>query len=773
MRPARTLGRNLRWVIAWIALVSALVAGSAGASAAGASQILVFTGNGAINATFVKFGQATGRTLVSSSTLPSDLSGNFCVLLPANVTAFDAGQKAQLKSYVTGGGTIIAMAENQVFLGGPPAVETMNSLAAHVGVSMRAGTSAIDSDYHSTSYVGASEYTAGVSSIGYAYTNSISGAATTLVSTPNGTPFVGVQQVGAGRFVYSGDTNIFSDYIGLHYAADSNTRFVRNLCGDVTPPSVTIQTPQEDARYRLGEVVNAAWFCSDGDSGIATQGFTNGGLTGTMSGLPLETTGVAQQTVTKSFAVTCVDNAGNSATAIHEYIVDDRPPAVQVTVPGTGPYGLGTVVPSSWSCTDPDDDIATRAYANGPLSGAIPGSPIDTGSKGQKTYAVTCTDLVGNVATSPLITYAVPNSAPVATLTVPGNGARYKGGQPVSALWSCSDPDGPGDLVVRAFTNGGLSGTVSGVAIDTDAVSGTTTLKTFDVTCADTEDATDTDSATYTVDASPPVAAIAAPLDGGVYERRATIAASWVCTDPDGPADISTNPAKTFATRPVGQPIDTGGLGSRSFSVTCSDLVGNTSSKVVQYSVVDTSPPEVTITTPKDGATYGLGQVVAPSYACDDADGIGDIKFCVREGGTGPVNTSKPGSFSFTVSAEDLAGNTASKTVRYSVSTKPAPASAAAPETKRSSVTPARLCKSRREFRIRVKKRKGGVKAVSATVFVNGKRTVVRRGKRITATVTLKGLKKGQYKVVIRVRYSDGRTLSYTRRFKTCTPKGQ
>ena len=87
--------------------------------------------------------------------------------------------------------------------------------------------------------------------------------------------------------------------------------------------------------------------------------------------------------------------------------------------------------------------------------------------------------------------------------------------------------------------------------------------------------------------------------------------------------------------------------------------------------------------------------------------------------------------------------------------------------------TATKVCTSRRQFRIRVKKLKGGVKAVSATVFVNGKKTLTRKGKRVTATVTLKGLKKGTYKVKINVKYSNGRTLSYTRKFKTCTPKGK
>ena len=124
------------------------------------------------------------------------------------------------------------------------------------------------------------------------------------------------------------------------------------------------------------------------------------------------------------------------------------------------------------------------------------------------------------------------------------------------------------------------------------------------------------------------------------------------------------------------------------------------------------------------------------------------------------------------MNAEDLAGNKATKTVHYTVKGKAGlpRGPAVSPST---SKTTTKVCTSRRQFRIRVKKLKGGVKAVSATVFVNGKKTLTRKGKRVTAIVTLKGLKKGQYKVKINVKYSDGRVLSYTRKFKTCTPKGK
>ena len=56
-------------------------------------------------------------------------------------------------------------------------------------------------------------------------------------------------------------------------------------------------------------------------------------------------------------------------------------------------------------------------------------------------------------------------------------------------------------------------------------------------------------------------------------------------------------------------------------------------------------------------------------------------------------------------------------------------------------------------------------------VAVNGKRTKVVRGVRDTATVDLRGLPKGRFKVRITVTLADGRKVSSTRRYRTCAKR--
>ena len=77
-------------------------------------------------------------------------------------------------------------------------------------------------------------------------------------------------------------------------------------------------------------------------------------------------------------------------------------------------------------------------------------------------------------------------------------------------------------------------------------------------------------------------------------------------------------------------------------------------------------------------------------------------------------------------------------------------------------------CVSRRKFRIRLRHPRGA-RLKSVQVRLNGKRVATRKGKRVTAPVNLRGLPKGRFKVRITIKLVDGRTISGTRRYRTCT----
>lgn len=80
----------------------------------------------------------------------------------------------------------------------------------------------------------------------------------------------------------------------------------------------------------------------------------------------------------------------------------------------------------------------------------------------------------------------------------------------------------------------------------------------------------------------------------------------------------------------------------------------------------DTVPPVVTITTPAAGARYPVGATVTADFQCGDpGGGVRQCSGTVAPGAT--VATTRPGRFTFTVDAEDWAGNTSTAVVAYEV----------------------------------------------------------------------------------------------------------
>jgi hypothetical protein len=69
-----------------------------------------------------------------------------------------------------------------------------------------------------------------------------------------------------------------------------------------------------------------------------------------------------------------------------------------------------------------------------------------------------------------------------------------------------------------------------------------------------------------------------------------------------------------------------------------------------------------------------------------------------------------------------------------------------------------------------VKNLRGGERAVSAVVYVNGKRAKVVKGSRVRSRVVLSDLPKGTYTVRIVARTNLGRTATEIRRYRTCVP---
>jgi peptidoglycan/xylan/chitin deacetylase (PgdA/CDA1 family) len=250
---------------------------------------------------------------------------------------------------------------------------------------------------------------------------------------------------------------------------------------------------------------------------------------------------------------------------------------------------------------------------------------------------------------------APDTQAPAITLDSPSDGARYNVGQTVIAHFSCTD-----NVAVAK-----CSGTVpDGAAIATDKPGS----QSFAVTAVDTAGNTIAKTVVYSVgDATPPAVLISSPFAGRQVEAGATLVASFSCKDN---VDVTTCYGTSSDNQIIfnNETIPTNLPGPQKFAVTATDSSGNVTTASVSYTVVDTTPPQITITSPTTGANYSWGQKAA--YTCSDTVKVASCTADV--GGMIPVanNTALPasgvptaGQSTFTVTATDAAGNRATKMV--------------------------------------------------------------------------------------------------------------
>ena len=138
---------------------------------------------------------------------------------------------------------------------------------------------------------------------------------------------------------------------------------------------------------------------------------------------------------------------------------------------------------------------------------------------------------------------------------------------------SATDAGGSGVGQTKYRLDGGALQTYSApFAVSGD---GSHTLDYFSVDVAGNTEATSTLS--FQIDATPPTITITVPVAGASYTLGQVVNAAFSCTDALSGKDTCAG---------SGSPIDTGSIGPHTFTVSASDLAGNTSNKSVTYNVV-------------------------------------------------------------------------------------------------------------------------------------------------------------------------------------------
>ncbi|WP_137158644.1 PxKF domain-containing protein [Blastococcus sp. CCUG 61487] len=256
-----------------------------------------------------------------------------------------------------------------------------------------------------------------------------------------------------------------------------NTRTVTRsyTVKDVTPPTITIDSPEAGAAFDRHEEVAAAYGCEDevGGSGLAT-------CVGTVpDGEPVPTGAIGDH----DFTVEATDQAGNADSLTRKYtVLDVTAPTIALENPEDGArYEHGTEVLADFGCADEEGGSGIAAgYCEGTVDA---GTAIDTSTLGTHEFTVTATDRAGNVTTT-TVTYEVVDVT-VPTVSSPHDGIEYKLGQPVEALFTCTDEDG----------GSGVATCAGPATLDTSSIG----TKTFEVTTSDEAGNSRTEAVTYRV----------------------------------------------------------------------------------------------------------------------------------------------------------------------------------------------------------------------------------------------------------------------------------
>lgn len=431
---------------------------------------------------------------------------------------------------------------------------------------------------------------------------------------------------------------------------------------DTTPPAVQCAaTPTGPSDVDVSVNCTAA----DQTSGLAAPVDATFGLyTSTQDG-------TEQNTSTDSRQV-CDDAGLCTAAGPYRAVVDRKAPSLLLTQMPNGSGGWWTASPAIAHAAASDltlrslacslDGQPSLALTSSDAAGQLDGD-VKTVAEGTHPVACHAADGAAHVSNATL-TLQVDRTAPRAPLPAASRAADYAG---AGGWWedsvtvSFSDRGDP-DLADGSPGSGTAPGTLPSPVSYATAGSHTASGSVGDIAGNRSTSA----SLTVQVDTSAPTSTLTCP-SGPSLGSSAT--ASY--QDADTGSGLTGPASGTVA-------VDTTSIGAKTATHTATDHVGHTTTSTCTFTVIDRAAPAITLTSPTNGANYQFGQQVTAQFSCADQAGGSGLASCtaindgaaIANGAALPTGLAAVNrTHTFVVTATDQAGNSATRTVQYTVTT--------------------------------------------------------------------------------------------------------